>query len=1173
MYISELKMHGFKSFAKKEVLKLSQGVTTVVGPNGCGKTNIVDAIRWVLGEQKSSVLRGGKMEDVIFNGAENMKPLSVCDVTLTVHNNKGKLPIEYNDIEIGRRVYRNGESEYTINKTPCRLKDINDLFIDTGMGSDAYSVIELKMIEQILSENGDDRRRMFEEASGINKYRKQRKSTLRKFDATRFDLERINDVISEVEQKVHGLELQLKRFKRHENLTHQLREKDIELAFLKVDKYQNIMSPLEQEIKDYNYLKSSKTDKSSKYEEVLEKNRLVYKEQEDELNALQAKLLTLTENRQEVRQNILIWTEKGNSTSLSIERGKTDYKTNDQRLGILSGEVDSSIEQSEKLQNDLDLALSSYKNKKEELDKIEKKYHEELKYLDQVQNERWNHQKTIASNKSMYDRTKNLINDKTFNASIFSKKILELKKESKQISSTIKSIEKKQLKLDKNYLEEKKDLTEIQNKLQTFIDQQQEHIKKNNSLSVKIESLNDQARFYEELIESNEGFPEGTQYILENPKVFPGVLGTVADMFQVEEKYRDALENGLGELSHCLITKDKRTGLSTLEKALEDNAGDLTIIPLKEAIAYKVKLKSLPKSDNVIALASQLVKTDKKLSPLADYILGDLIVVSDLKDAANDKKLDGWRLVDLNGTYSGKNLVIKSRQVSEHGNLIGRRNKLEIISKQLAHSKNKEKKTITNQALIEKKIDLSRIELNKKQESIKNSESQLSQLDSSLMKNHLNQTQILESLGNLKNELAETEKVLNDSQLSLKKIEPGIQKAEILLSSFQEKINKANQNVLNQGKSRDSQQQILQDARIEMVNIESKNDNIVYKSNSAKEQIKTIEKTQSKIVEEEKKMILLKKEYSQNIENGEKKLTETNAELQKQKSIIDLKQSVFRETYDSIDKIQTKIKLEQKDRESILENLKLSEFKLNELKQKIEIVREQIKERYDTSIPKKLIVDHVEDELSYQVDKIQRSLDNIGPVNMAVQDEYNEDSERLSHLRKQRDDLVESEENLRETIQKIDKIARKKFQETFKLISKNYEKLFNLFFEGGYGALRLVGDPDPLEADIVIDAQPPGKKNTSLRLLSSGEKALTAISLLFSIYQVKPSPYCILDEVDAPLDDINIHKFTKVLKQFADETQFIVVTHNKLTMEIANHMYGVTQEKRGVSKLVSVSFD
>ena len=297
-------MHGFKSFAKKEVLKLSEGVTTVVGPNGCGKTNIVDAIRWVLGEQKSTVLRGGKMEDVIFNGAENMKPLSVCDVTLTVHNNKGKLPIEYNDIEIGRRVYRNGESEYSLNKTPCRLKDINDLFVDTGMGSDAYSVIELKMIEQILSENGDDRRRMFEEASGINKYRKQRKSTLRKFDATRFDLERINDVISEVEQKVHGLELQLKRFKRHEKLTEQLRETDIALAFLRVDKYRGIMLPLQDEIKEYNHLRNSKTDQSSKHEEELEKNREVYKKQEEELNILQGNLLELTESQQDIRSGL-----------------------------------------------------------------------------------------------------------------------------------------------------------------------------------------------------------------------------------------------------------------------------------------------------------------------------------------------------------------------------------------------------------------------------------------------------------------------------------------------------------------------------------------------------------------------------------------------------------------------------------------------------------------------------------------------------------------------------------------------------------------------------------------------------------------------------------------------------------------------------------------------------
>ena len=1166
-------MHGFKSFAKKEVLKLSEGVTTVVGPNGCGKTNIVDAIRWVLGEQKSTVLRGGKMEDVIFNGAENMKPLSVCDVTLTVHNNKGKLPIEYNDIEIGRRVYRNGESEYSLNKTPCRLKDINDLFVDTGMGSDAYSVIELKMIEQILSENGDDRRRMFEEASGINKYRKQRKSTLRKFDATRFDLERINDVISEVEQKVHGLELQLKRFKRHEKLTEQLRETDIALAFLRVDKYRGIMLPLQDEIKEYNHLRNSKTDQSSKHEEELEKNREVYKKQEEELNILQGNLLELTESQQDIRQNILIWTEKGRSSLLSIERGQSNYKSNEDRIEILIKDGSTFLKESESLQSDLDKSLTLYKSEKESLEKIEIEYHKELKHLDQIQNERWNHQKKMVSNRSIYDRTLSLIDDKTeANNTLIEKLSLE-KDKSEDIRGIITSLEKKQSALEKNLSGEKKIANKLQLQLEQKIIKQQDIIKDYNSLIVKTESLNDQAKFYSELIESNEGFPEGTQYVLENPKVFSNVLGTVADVFSVEDKYRDALENGLGELSHCLISKDKKTGLQTLEKATEANAGDLTIIPFKEAIELKVKLDPLPKTSNIIARASEIVNTSKRLRPLADYILGDLIIVEDIQQAAKDKKLESWRLVDLKGSYTGKDLIIKSRQISEHGNLLGRKSKLEMLSKQINKSKIKEEEILKAQSSIEVEIESLNEKLAENKNSVRSVEDQLNDLESNLMRNHLNQTQCLDNIKIIKKDITDTERIINDSKIAVKKIEPDIEKAEKILSSFQEKINEANQSVVSAGKRRDAQQQILQDARVEMVNVESKRDNLIYKSNSANEQVEAIKQNQVIILDEEKNLKALKKDLDQKIKNGEKELNKINAELQKQRSIIDLKKSVFRETYNMIDQIQTKIKLEQKDRESILENLKSSEFKLNDLKQKIEIVFQQIKERYNTSVPDKLIVDDSEDELAYQVEKIQRSLENIGPVNMAVQDEYNEDNERLNHLRKQRDDLVESEENLRETIQKIDRIARKKFQETFKHISKNYEKLFNLFFEGGYGNLRLVGDPDPLEADIVIDAQPPGKRNTSLRLLSSGEKALTAISLLFAIYQVKPSPYCILDEVDAPLDDVNIHKFTKVLKQFADETQFIIVTHNKLTMEIANHMYGVTQEKKGVSKLVSVSFD
>ena len=319
MYISELKMHGFKSFANKEVMKLGQGITTVVGPNGCGKTNIVDAIRWVLGEQKYSVLRSGKMEDVIFNGAENTKPLGVCEVAMTVHNNAGKLPIEYNDIEISRRVYRSGESEYYLNKTQCRLKDIMDLFVDTGMGADAYSVIELKMIEQILSEKADDRRKMFEEAAGIHKYRTQKKSTLRKFEITKNDLERIKDIIAEIEQKVRSLELQLKRYKRHASLSETLEKKDLELAFLQIHRFQEKQCQCKKN-SGVSTPQRIKTSETNIHEKELNQLKEQYKNQEAILNDLQNLMEELNEKRENIRNNILVSSEKAKGSILTVER-------------------------------------------------------------------------------------------------------------------------------------------------------------------------------------------------------------------------------------------------------------------------------------------------------------------------------------------------------------------------------------------------------------------------------------------------------------------------------------------------------------------------------------------------------------------------------------------------------------------------------------------------------------------------------------------------------------------------------------------------------------------------------------------------------------------------------------------------------------------------------------
>jgi chromosome segregation protein len=374
MYISELNLHGFKSFAKKEKIKFGEGVTVIVGPNGCGKTNIVDAIRWVLGEQKYSVLRSGKMGDVIFNGADGLKPLSVCEAYLTVHNNRGKLPIEYTDIEIGRRVYRDGESEYFINKTPCRLKDIHDLFVDTGMGSDAYSVIELKMIEQILSETADDRKRMFEEAAGINKYKQQKQSTLRKFDAVQRDLDRVNDIVQEVEQKAKSLSLQLKRFNRHEKLIKELFDVEIELAFIKIHDFESELIPLRKSVLDSQSLKNEKTSDTTLLESELEGVKKIYRQQQEELRNKLLHIQDLEKSGSVAHNNVLIWNEQHRSAELNAKRLAAEMSSNREKKNNLTKLISDHEQDVGDLEPNIKSQKLIFEEKNKEFDQIEIKY-------------------------------------------------------------------------------------------------------------------------------------------------------------------------------------------------------------------------------------------------------------------------------------------------------------------------------------------------------------------------------------------------------------------------------------------------------------------------------------------------------------------------------------------------------------------------------------------------------------------------------------------------------------------------------------------------------------------------------------------------------------------------------------------------------------------------------
>lgn len=1171
MYISDLNIHGFKSFAKKDNLKFGEGITAIVGPNGCGKTNIVDAIRWVLGEQKYSVLRSGKMEDVIFSGADTLKPLSVCEVSLVVHNNKGKLPLEYNDVEIGRRVFRNGDSEYFINRTPCRLRDIQDLFVDTGMGADAYSVIELKMIEQILSETTDDRKRMFEEAAGINKYKQQRRSTLRKFEAVRTDLERVNDIMAEVESKVKALALQLKRFERHSKLTDELRQREIALAFIKIKEYEETAAPLKKKIQDFKHLKESTATETTIHENELDQLKTVYQTQQNELDEIRNEIAEEVEKRDAAQKDVLVATEKKRSAEATVERLERETTVNENRIAQLDQHVKDYQLETEELLPKIDEQLAIYKKEKSAFDSIDEKYKKAQTELDALQDKRWAEQRKITDQESLYHRTEELLSEKEEQLNSLNDKhvlmnssISEIQKErtdnEKAVKSTEAQCEKENARLEKA----SSDVMGLE------VDEQ-EAIRKDHTLKTKADVLENQIQFYTNLLESKEGVASGVKYVLDNPNEFKSIHGVCAELMSVNKQYQTVIESVLGNTASCLVVKDRTVALSTLNKLKEGKRGSASIIPLKEFTQKSNTSFKTPKNKHIIASAIDVVTSDKKYDSLIGALLGRVLIVDDLAKAVKDESLIGWDLVDMDGTFAGSNTILKR---SGKGNgLVGRKEKLDALKGQLSQNRKDQKDLEKTLSQIKSKLEKARTDKDVLKSTVSALNSELQIIEQNILQQKIRQEQFEEQLTAISGEMDETKATISSLKASLKKLTPSAKKGEKILEDLAKQLTKANDELLAIRTQRDEFHKQVQDLRIDVLNLENQRDNLQFQKRTAEESIQELTHRQGEISTEIAELKRSQKELEKLAADGEKILTKANAVVQKKRSVLDLKKETVQETFNEIEVIQSKIRDEQHSRENLLEDLKNAELEITEIEQRIKLIAERIKDRYDDTIPKQLNVDDSVFELEERIEKINRSIENIGPINMAVKDEHEAETERLELLEEQKVDLEQSEENLRETIQEIDKEARKLFMETFDQIKINFEKLFSMFFEGGKGSLTLVGDPDPLEADIAIHAQPPGKKNNTLRMLSAGEKSLTAIALLFSIYQYKPSPYCILDEVDAPLDDVNIRKFTKVLEAFADETQFIVVTHNKLTMEAANYLFGVTMEQKGVSKLVSVKFD
>ena len=1189
MYLSKLEIFGFKSFAQKTPIKFNEGVTSIVGPNGCGKTNIVDAIRWCLGEQRSSTLRSDKMENVIFNGTSSRKPMGMAEVSLTIENTKGILPTEYTDVTLTRRIFRSGESEYLLNKNICRLKDITNLFMDTGIGANAYSVIELKMVETILSSKAEERRTMFEEAAGVNKYKLRRRLALRKLEEVKADLIRVNDIVNEVAKNVSSLERQAKKADRYNNLSSSLKEIELELAereyawFLEkaaefnLSKYENNSKKqqLEEEISKL----------SGRLDEI--KNRLG--SFEAELRAKRLEINKIMESVYSLRSDISVSRERHKSIILNISRYESEISELTGRLEstknvieqslISSSKITSEIDTNREIKDDLKLKIQNAGKILDEKRADVKNHSEEivfgLKQVSDKENQLLNIANTVEEKNNQINKLNSRIQNLTNDVAKTVGFIENLKEEKEEVTSKLNEAED-------NYAKKVQEKEKLEKELSYL---------KTRELELKslLSGLNDKISFIQNLVDNYEGVSQGTKSLLEFSDWAKSEVALLANVGNSTEDLRPAIEAALqNNINDILISsvEDLKRGIEYLK---DNNFGKASFY-LKQAgnrnsgfwgriqnyLLSKQK-KKIEAHNSFQAWASMAVNSDETWNYFFRQILHKTAIVNDIDSAISlSLKYPEFRFATKDGELAEGTGFIESGSLSKSDETLFGKKQL------LSELKNE--------------IPSKQIELDELSEKILKCEGALNKID---LKVFSDQGRMLV------NDLANIDKQISQFEYEKKKANDEIEKTHHLvqdiaaesnrLDNDKNKVNEELNELLEKKSFAESQLQLLED---ENRNAEVQFNQLVSEENELKVRLErslgevrnlqnTITQSQSNIetinnsiISRKSDIELARKETSE-IENKIKDRETELATLENSRKILLEEQEKIEDDYEvkrteasSIEKEINKIRA---SKDNILDSNRDLEIKLNEYEIKKNNLLEHISEEYSIAVEQKKFEDNASfnfDERKQEVHELRQKIRNLGPINLLAYSEYEEEKERLDFLNQQRDDLVESEKDLVNTIEEINHTAQAKFAETFNQIKNNFIQVFRTLFDPGDEAdLRLEEAADPLEGKIEIIAKPKGKRPTSIELLSGGEKTLTAIALLFAIYLVKPSPFCILDEIDAPLDDANIDRFTRLIKDFSKNTQFIVVTHNKRTMESAETLYGVTMQEEGVSKLVSVRFN
>ncbi len=1176
MQLTQLEIKGFKSFGDKITINFNDGVTAIVGPNGCGKSNVVDAIRWVLGEQSTRMLRSEKMENIIFNGTKTRKPSNLAEVSLTFDNTKNILPTDFTKVTITRKLYRSGESEYRLNDVHCRLKDITDLFLDTGIGSDSYSIIELKMIDEIIANKDNSRRALFEEASGISKYKLRKKQTFNKLKDTEADLSRVEDLLFEIEKNLKTLENQAKKAERYYRLKEQYKTLSLNLASYRIIGFRESLNQLEDKEQQHTLKSSGINVEISNLEALLQKLKL------ENLN---------------LERNLSIQQKATNEFIAKIRTYESDKKLKNEQLRFLEDKKTRLNDELEKDQNQLNHVFYNQKRLNEE-HLQESEILEKLRISTQIQHKAINELRTEQQkSKSSLDKL-NIENNELQNQVYKLEKeiaILNIQKEAlhQESSRNMADTESKENELN----EFNKVIYELNEQLQTkqkhyllkkeFEDELELQIRNSTELiKEKKEILNQEGRILDSkqneynltksMIDNLEGFPESIRFLKKNAG-WTKQTPLFSDILFCKEEYRIAIENYLEPVMNHYVVETQAEAVQAIQLLNDSSRGRANFFIL-EALKVANKSTSVITDRKDLIPALEIIDADNKYRPLCEMLLYNVYLLQSGEEIELRSSLPEEQIVILSKT----GMFTKTRTGMSGGSVglfegkrIGRAKNLEKLSKDINNGENlilKLKNTITDEEIkLKDLIDSSQKDflqqsqleinrLNNDYTSVKTKQEQYL----AFIENSLNRKQDVEQkIVSISNELLASEPLLVElrinRQIKLEQVQIDQQSYNELAESLNSKSENYNQENIRFHQQQNKVSTIEKDLEYRESQQQSLESRIGLNQTE-------LEKTQAGI-----------KETLQNADHSDDDLIG----MYVQKEELEIAVNDAEQAYHA-----SKVQITDKEEEvsQLRRNKEQAELIFNEIKDQktaIKLDLNALKERLSVefAVDISLLLDEDENpqldgdeqEIREKTERIKRQMDEFGAINPMAMEAYQEMNERYNFIQSQKKDLAEAKSSLLQTIKEIDDTAKEKFMAAFMEVRTHFIKVFrSLFNEEDSCDLLLVDPNNPLESDIDIIARPKGKRPLSINQLSGGEKTLTATAILFSLYLLKPAPFCIFDEVDAPLDDTNIDKFNNIIREFSDQSQFIIVSHNKRTIASTDIIYGVTMAEQGVSRVVAV---